>query len=54
MVNHPTPRFRTPCDERLDLVKNTLTTYAALDDTAAAKLAEHVLHALNSIPEKIR
>lgn len=54
MVSQATPRFRSPYDERLELVKNTLTTYSALDDDAAGKLAVHVLHALNSIPEKIR
>ena len=54
MVDRATPRFRTPYDERLELVKNTLTTYSALDDDTAGKLAEHVLHALNSIPEKVR
>jgi hypothetical protein len=54
MINRATPHFRSPYDERLELVKNTLTTYSALDDDDAGKLAVHVLHALNSIPEKIR
>jgi len=54
MVNRTEPRFRSPYDERLELVKNTLTTYSALDDDVAGKLAVHVLHALNSIPEKVR
>ena len=36
---------------RLELVKNTLTTYSALDDDAAGK-TPHVLHALNSIPRE--
>jgi hypothetical protein len=54
MVSRTTARFRTPYDERVELVKNTLTTYSALDEDAAGKLAVHVLHALNSIPEKVR
>ena len=39
MVTRTTPRFRTPYDERVELVKNTLTKYSALDDDAAGKLA---------------
>jgi hypothetical protein len=54
MVNPTTPRFRSPYERRLELVKNTLTTYSALDDDAADKLAVHVLHALDTIPEKVR
>ena len=54
MVNRTEPRFRSPYDERLELVKNTLRTYSALDAAVAGKLAVHVLHALNSIPEKVR
>jgi hypothetical protein len=46
------PRFRSPYEERLELVENTLTTCSALDDDAAGKLAVHVLHALNSIPRE--
>jgi hypothetical protein len=46
LVRPCVPR-RPPCEERLELVKNTLTTYSALDDDAASKLPVHVLHALN-------
>jgi len=46
--------FRTSYDQRVDLVKDTITAHAKLDDKAAAELAVHVLHALNSIPEKMR
>ncbi len=52
MVNRTTPRFRSPYEERLELVKNTLTTCSAFDDDAAGKVAVHVLHALNSIPRE--
>ena len=44
----------SPYEKRLGLVRETLTTYSPLDDAAAGELAVHVLHALNSIPEKVR
>jgi hypothetical protein len=46
--------FRSPYDLRLDLVKDTIRAHSKLGDKAASELAVHVLHALNSIPEKIR
>jgi Family of unknown function (DUF6307) len=46
--------FRTPYDLRVELVKDTITTHSKLGDEAARELAVHVLHALNSIPEKMR
>ncbi len=46
--------FRTPYDQRVELVKDTITAHSKLDDKAAAELAVHVLHTLNSIPEKMR
>jgi hypothetical protein len=46
--------FRTPYDLRLELVKDTIATHSKLGDKTAGELAVHVLHALNSIPEKIR
>jgi hypothetical protein len=46
--------LRTPYDLRVDLVKDTITTHSKLGDKAAGELAVHVLHALNSIPERIR
>ena len=46
--------FRTPYDDRVDLVKGVISSHSKLDDGAAAELAVHVLRALNSIPEKMR
>jgi Family of unknown function (DUF6307) len=46
--------FRSPYEKRLKLVQETLRKYSSLDDAAAGELAVHVLHALDSIPEKIR
>lgn len=49
----PTP-LRTPYAERLELVADTIRTHSKLKGSAADELAVHVLHALNSIPEKMR
>jgi hypothetical protein len=46
--------FRTPYENRLDLVKSTIIANSKLDDDAAGSLAIEVLHTLNSIPEKVR
>jgi hypothetical protein len=46
--------LRTPYDIRLELVADTIKTNSKLADKAASELAVHVLHALNSIPEKMR
>jgi hypothetical protein len=46
--------FHTPYDLRLELVSDTLKTHSKLGDKAAGELAVHVLHALNSVPEKLR
>lgn len=46
--------IRTPYDRRVELVADTIKSHSKLGDKAAAELAVHVLHALNSIPEKIR
>jgi Family of unknown function (DUF6307) len=46
--------FRSPYVHRLELVRDTITSHSKLGDKAASELAEHVLEALNSIPEKIR
>ena len=46
--------LRTPYDQRVELVKDTITAHSKLGDKAASELAVHVLHALNSIPEKMR
>ncbi|GLP77540.1 hypothetical protein TUM20983_46500 [Mycobacterium antarcticum] len=47
-------KIRTPYDTRLELVKTTITSHSTLDDDAAGLVAVEVLHALNSIPEKVR
>jgi uncharacterized protein DUF6307 len=46
--------FRSPYDTRVSLVKDTILAHSKLDDDAAEALAVHVLHALNSIAEKVR
>lgn len=45
---------RTPYDIRLQLVTDTIKAHSKLGSDAAGGLAVHVLHALNSIPEKMR
>ena len=44
----------TPYDHRVVLVKDVITAHSKLSDKAANDLAVQVLHALNSIPEKVR
>src|ERR1700751_4153991 len=46
--------FRSPYVQRLELVRDPLTSHSKLEDKAASELAEHVLHGLNSIPETVR
>jgi Family of unknown function (DUF6307) len=46
--------FRSPYEIRVNLVKDTIMAHSKLRDQAAAELAVIVLHALDSIPEKIR
>ena len=46
--------LRTPYGQRVELVKDTIKAHSKLGDKAASELAVHVLHALNSIPEKVR
>ena len=46
--------LRTPYHTRLDLVRDTITAHSKLDDDVAGELAVEVLHALSSIPEKVR
>jgi Family of unknown function (DUF6307) len=50
----PTTLRRTPYDLRVDLVKDTIKANSKIGDKAAGELAVQVLHALNSIPEKVR
>jgi hypothetical protein len=45
---------RSPYFLRLELVRDTLMSHSKLKTEEAGDLAEHVLQALNSIPEKIR
>jgi hypothetical protein len=45
---------RTPYELRVKLVQDTITTHSKIGDKAAGELAVQVLHALSSIPEKIR
>lgn len=46
--------FRTPYENRVALVKDTIMARSKLSDKAADDLAVRVLHALDSIPEKMR
>jgi hypothetical protein len=46
--------FRSPYVIRVDLVTDTIKAHSKLGDKAASDLAVHILHALNSIPEKVR
>lgn len=46
--------IRTPYDLRLELVAGAIKAHSKLGDKAAADLAVHILHTLNSIPEQIR
>ncbi|WP_293004056.1 DUF6307 family protein [Mycobacterium sp.] len=45
---------RSPYFDRVELVRDALVSHSKLKDEEATELAEHVLHALNSIPEKMR
>lgn len=46
--------FRTPYEIRLQLVTDTISAHTKLGSDAAGKLAAQILHAINSIPEKVR
>ncbi len=45
---------RTPYAKRVELVAETIKAHSKLGEKAAGDLAVHVLHALDSIPERIR
>lgn len=47
-------QLRTPYIQRLELVMDAITVHSKLGDDDASELAASVLHALNSIPEKVR
>jgi hypothetical protein len=46
--------LRTPYIQRLELVSDTIRAHSKLGEKAAGELAVHILHALNSVPEKMR
>jgi hypothetical protein len=46
--------LQSPYVHRIELIRDTLTSHSKLGSKEAGELAEHVLDALNSIPEKIR
>ncbi|MGK2882240.1 MAG: DUF6307 family protein [Mycobacterium sp.] len=46
--------IHTPYERRVELVHDVITTHSKLNKKAADELAVHILHALNSIPEKVR
>jgi hypothetical protein len=54
LMASPTTTLRTPYELRVELVADTIKANSKLVDKAASELAVHVLHALNSIPEKMR
>ena len=47
-------KIRSPYENRLDLIKTTITAHSNLGDDDAGVLAVEVLRVLNSIPEKVR
>ncbi|MGB3232191.1 MAG: DUF6307 family protein [Mycobacterium sp.] len=47
-------QIRSPYDRRVELVKDTIKDHSKLGGKAAAELAVHVLHTLNTIPETVR
>jgi len=50
----PTLLRTTPYERRVGLVADAIKANSKLGDKAAAELAVHVLHAINSIPETVR
>jgi hypothetical protein len=46
--------YTSPYDQRVKLVTDTLRQHSNLSEKVAVDLAEHVLNALNHIPEKVR
>lgn len=47
-------QIRTPYERRIELVKKAISSHSQLGDKAAGALAVDVLHALDTIPEKMR
>lgn len=46
--------MKSPYENRVEQVRDTLRQHSKLSDKAATDLAVHVLHALDTIPEKVR
>jgi hypothetical protein len=46
--------YMSAYDQRVKLIKETLKNHSKLSEKASFELAEHVLDALNHIPEKVR
>jgi hypothetical protein len=46
--------LKTPYDKRVQLVQDTISGNSKVGDKAASELAVQILHALDSIPEKMR
>lgn len=46
--------FLSAYDRRVLLVRDQITAHSTLDEKTAAIIAVHVLHAIDTIPEKIR
>ncbi|MCV7228874.1 DUF6307 family protein [Mycolicibacterium komossense] len=44
----------SPYENRLKLVENVLIEHSSIDAETASSAAVHILHALDSIPEKVR
>lgn len=47
-------KYVSAYDRRVKVVADALKQNSRLSETAAVKLAVHVLHALDHIPEKVR
>lgn len=45
-----TPRY----EQRVKLIQDVVRNNSTLDDKAASELAVHMLHALDTIPERLR
>ncbi|HEY3261735.1 MAG TPA: DUF6307 family protein [Pseudonocardiaceae bacterium] len=46
--------FVSRYDRRVKLVQDVVKAHSGLDDVIAGKIAVQVLHALDTIPEKVR
>ncbi|MET0136580.1 MAG: DUF6307 family protein [Kibdelosporangium sp.] len=49
-----TVEYLSGYDLRVKLIKETVRQHSKLGEKAAGELAEHILDALNHIPEKVR